>query len=368
MENIKIQKLNVETITDILGFDYASINASEENRIKAATSIAAISRGKSKSNNPSKRYLSLMKEAANDVGYGKIDENNGSLNRAGRPIEYIPVAIKFRKISVDKKSLYVFLSVEDDTVLDIIGEDSFMSIIRHSYIKDDIILTNMRALVNNEVDYDLIPFNKKETLEELGLRYFICKMSAPYFVFAQIRTHGQLSQTAVSERVVKDNTYWLPDDLLVRIKDYDFDIESDGSLYPNQKEITTLIKDIRNRLTIGEDEDILKEHILHKLLYDIPPKGGESFFKALGYQKEIYQRWPNHMKIKDWIVGGWLNDPKGWGHFLLEREGYDDIKKSWVQKDTKELANKTKALINDYVITSLEKQYRNEENESNEDY
>ena len=57
--------------------------------------------------------------------------------------------------------------------------------------------------------------------------------------------------------------------------------------------------------------------------------------KHLGYHKEIYNRWPNHLKYKTWIMGGYTNDPKAWGHFLLEREVFPDICKSWVQAETK---------------------------------
>jgi hypothetical protein len=73
----------------------------------------------------------------------------------------------------------------------------------------------------------------------------------------------------------------------------------------------------------------------------------QAILKIAGYHKEVYDRWPNHLKMKRWIIGGYMNDPKQWPHFLLEREAYEDKFTSWVQKTTKEVAMNIKKVITD---------------------
>ena len=66
-------------------------NTSEENRVKFVTDCAAISRGKVESNNPQKRYQHLLKEAAPNSC------DNECKGVAGRPLEFLPIALTLHK-------------------------------------------------------------------------------------------------------------------------------------------------------------------------------------------------------------------------------------------------------------------------------
>ena len=210
----------VREISNKLGLEYAEFNSSEDNRIRIATSIAAVSRGKDNANSPKKRYSSLLAEAAPNISINDIEKSNKTIsNKAGRPIEYIPVILDARlskKVIGDENEVFYLLSSTDIENFDEpiqVSLDVFLNeIMPYSYLEGNILYTNLRALVNAGIDYELIPYGEV-------YNYRAVEVKAPYFVFAQIRTHSRISQIALSERVVTEDEYWLPDDILVRIKD-----------------------------------------------------------------------------------------------------------------------------------------------------
>jgi hypothetical protein len=334
----------VKTIEDKINCRYYDINSSRENRINAITSIAAISRGKDKSSNPEKRYKHLLKEAAPNISFYDLIDLESKQQKiekvAGRPLEYCPVVLTgYVKGDIDFDNSILGIDIElglKDKYITFDYVDFMNEIGRFSYIeyvettsinRPLIIYTNARALINAGIKEENIPFNRP--LETIN--YFICEVKAPYFVFAQLRTHGLLSQVAVSERVTEEDEYWLPEDILERLKNNDICIK----LF---EQYSTCSLD---KLTV--------EDLVETMLISMPPITARNFLKELGYKQEIYNRWPNHMKYKTWIIGGWLHNPYQWGHFLLEREAFEKILKSWVQPETKETAKAIRTLINHYV-------------------
>ena len=340
----------VKTITDKLGCEYYQINTSKENRVNAVTSIAAISRGKDKSSNPTKRYQHLLREVAPNIDYytlTTLDANSVTIEKeAGRPLEFCPVVLTGiatnKNISIANipyPSIKIALNNKDKEI----GLAEFMNKIgRFSYIdveQPDLysIYTNARTLLNAGIPEEDIPLNRFTEL----LDYFVVEAKIPYFAFAQIRTHGLLSQVAVSERVTEEDEYWLPVDVLNKVK-------------------TILTRSYVMSLDLGCEENAIYRYMariekatttqeLVKIFLELPVTKVRDILKTAGYKKEIYNRWPNHMKYKTFIIGGFLGDPYQWGHFLLEREAFEGLLKSWVQPTTKETAIAIKNLIEQYL-------------------
>jgi len=340
----------VKTIENKLGCKYNEINTSKENRIKAVTAIAAISRGKDKSNNPEKRYQHLLKEAAPNISFYDLENANYDEleHTAGRPLEFCPVVLDMDMYLTEyDKDIMTTLKLnkhrKDISPIDFCNDISKFGCIETNNDKKSLdkwrLYTNARALINTGIKEEDIPYNKPEELED----YFIAEIKAPYFVFAQLRTHGLLSQVAVSERVVESEEVWLPEDIFERLEKNDTPIWESMAKLPTSydKENITFHLDIA-----------IKEKNLERLIYMfkiLPIDVAQEILKNLGYKREIYQRWYNHMLYKTWIIGGYLNNPYQWGHFLLEREAYDNLLKSWVQPQTKEVAKAIRKLILNYL-------------------
>ena len=267
-------------------------NLNEYNRAKFVTDCVAISRGQTESKNPEKRFKHLLTEAAPNYC------DNTCTGVAGKPLEFLPVVIDGNNLR------------HKEVVNCILSQDSLLKIFKFSYItekKPDTIYTNMRALLNAGIPYEMIPYNTAEELKD----FKVVKVKAPYFTFAQIRTHGQLSQVAASGRVIVEDELWLPVDIEDRIKKGNYKYKINDLL--NWKNVTA-----------GKYEEILK---------------------TLNYKKEIYQRYPNQALYKQWVMAGWLCNPLMWEHFLLERGAYPEKYKNWVQPTTQETAIAIKQVI-----------------------
>jgi len=356
----------VKTIEDKIGCKYSEINTNMENRINTVTSIAAITRGKNKSKNPKKRIQGLLKEAAANICFYRLEELDNQKEvkedflAAGRPLEYCPVVVK-RIIAKDK----VFIKdIETGTNLAIMGYRTYENkLSKFGFIQEidgeELLFTNARALVNIGIPFDLIPFN---TNEELMKHYFIVEVKAPYFVFAQMRTHGLLSQVAVSERVLKEDEAWLPNDFIYRFLNYINKFNPDdlgqklkqNRLLSRLYNLFTKAKELDQMLPINDKENI--ENLIIRNFKSLPNILANEFtidevqelLKELNYHQEIVNRWYNHMKFKTWIIGGWLNNPYQWGHFLLERGAYD-FHGAKTQQQTREVAEAIREIINLYI-------------------
>ena len=323
-------KLKVVDITDA-----CELNINEEQRVNIVTKVAAISRGKDKSNNPVLRYSKLLRESAPNFDIETFMKTNGFKTvkpNAGRPLEFAPVKLEVHR--GDNNTCYF---IESKTGFLAIEKDIFLNdIMPFSYIEDEMLYTNIRALVNAGIPYNAIPYNVVDN-------YRILKVSAPYFVFAQIRTHSRLSQVAISARVTTTDDYWLPDDILERISNSTTLKSSLPTIFINNKEVIQG-KAIFKAKTNDEVIAVLQQ---------LPIFLGINILKHLGYKKEIYNRWPQHLKMTNWIIGGFLNDPKSWGHLILEREVIPEAYSSWVQETTKEVS----ALI----LETLNRPYKHSE-------
>jgi hypothetical protein len=132
--------------------DSEHANRSEEDRINWVTQLAAISRGKKESANPTLRYKSLLQEAEGD--------------RPSRPLEFLPIELS-----------------EDDCVY-LCGGDpkKTNNVLRFSYIDHNggRIYTNMRSLLWAGVRYEDIPYSNKTS------SFAAFRIKAPMFVWAKL--------------------------------------------------------------------------------------------------------------------------------------------------------------------------------------
>jgi len=308
------------------------LNLSEDQRIELVTRVAAISRGNDSAKNPTSRYGKLLKEAAPNVTIDDITDSDKDINKApGRPLEFAPIKIKYDVVTEVLDCETESVRVEHVLVLNngfraTIDTEVFLNnLIPFSFLKDGWLYTNIRALINSGISYDLIPYNPVTG-------FHVVEVKAPYFAFAQIRTHGKLSQVAVSERVVKEDEYWLPEGALERIQET---LKEKGINGFSCKSFVYCERMLKART----QKDLID------IMLSLPIIKIQNLLKDAGYHKEVYDRWPNHLKFKRWVMGGYMQDPKQWPHFLLEREAFEDRYKSWVQETTKDVALAIKQII-----------------------
>ena len=361
------------TINPVEGVESRYANASKENRMKFAADMASVSFGRRGSKNPEKRWNEFFHEAAGDFyteakcskcgGVLKFKEyantdteyayilncskcGNEEIRKAphkvvdkgwfkiyaaknnpedvvvkkgpSRPLENIPVKIyiqesegglwRFFANLVDSEP---FFATSTDRVLD------FMRYAHSVPMTDNFyeVYTNMRNMLSFGFKEDEIPFNKDVP------QFVSFRIRAPYFVFAQIRTHGQLTQIAQSDRWSKEDEYWLPSDIEEKF-------EESGVLH-------------------GSREDILN-HLL-----SLPPLKAQEELKKAGYPLEIYQRWPNHMKFKEWTLSGYIDDDKSIMHFLLQRKAYPELIKDKTQAQTAQIVKMMRELLEWYMEEKL---------------
>lgn len=291
-------------------------NDSEDDRINFVTELAAISRGKYESKNPKLRFEALMKETVN--------------NGPSRPLEFLPVVVELKLEKIDG-DCFPKLILEHIECLckDIVRLSN--NLLRYGYVKQFIdsgdkfenrtfLFTNMRALLNFGILYNNIPYSGD--LKELYYKHFkVIRAKVPMFVWSQIMTHTQLSKVSQSDRVSKSTDYWLPCDLLSKIKNVDKNVLAKYKLFQN-----TFI------------DNITREMVLSEFLISLPQEQVQNFLKELGYQREIYSRAPYYFKYKEFIMSGWLCDTNGWLNMLTERDGIGTEERSWTQKETREFA------------------------------
>ena len=341
-------------------------NEDEDFRIGVVTSVAALSRGKDKSNNPTKRYQRLLNEAVNNP---EVIDKEYIQKTAGRPLEFVPVilyvylrgGIYYLVDSKNIKDVVKLFMIGDPKALDYVikamkPEEFNNTLGRYGYLKDtDITVdvfkfyTNLRACINAGIPYEKIPYGS--TIEtDKDYANFVCfKINAPHFVFDQVYTHTAFSKLAVSERVTSEDDYYLPDDIIDRIyKHYkestDEDLQNDG--------ITTYIGKTLNKKLQDKNEDIptdIKKDLILELvtifLSELTHDEVVAYLEDLNYPKEIVNRWSYGLKFKTFFMAGWRNDPNAWNHFLVEREAYPELYKSWVQKETAKIAKAIRKLL-----------------------
>lgn len=306
--NIKCTNCSVEEIK-IEGRDVKEV----------VTSIAAISRGKDKSNNPEKRWEHLLKEAA--------------MGTAGRPLEYYPAI--FEVVFYSHMVNVIPYGILDDRykIKNMDTLDFINKISRYSHLArlgDDryILYTNYRTMLNAGWKVEEMPPLPEGWYKD-GFK--IVKIRCPFFVWAQLMTHTRLSKISQSDRVSGSDEYWLPDDIFIRIKNKREEL-SGTSLYYDRVLSNVKLND--------------RDSLLNSIINDVSQNDAQEFFKELGYPREIWSRAPYYFKMKTFIMGGWSHDPAVWKNLFLERGVYpEEWNKTWVQKETKEVVEMIKEIV-----------------------
>jgi len=382
---IDIYKDGISFITDeVSSVKISEANLNEENRIKFVTDLAAVSRGKREAKNPSSRYKALLQEAApqhseimksncdvytcpqckkdckpskdTDIivrcnkckimcdsvsveqpdGYDISEWEYRIKGSPSRPLEFLPIFIKQADFIMNvptAKGEGGFSKVEfrfyDEQF--VMTYFNFINLIaNHSYITKDGIYTNMRCLINSGMPYDSIPYNTAEELKD----FKALRANIPMFAFNHLITHTALSKEAQSDRVTKNGKYWLPADLRERAYKY---INSEDNTYEN---VYSEFTDISKNLLKANPK-----HTMVDKLLSLSQNTVQSYFKALHYKKEIYQRAMLEFRYKEVVMTAWYNNPKTLQHFLTEREAYPEVHKSWVQEQTRLLAIAMKDVV-----------------------
>lgn len=277
---------------------------------KLASEIAAVSRNKNESKNPEKRFDSLIKEAA--------------LSTPSRAFEFLPVILKahvFKGYVQLEPLRYGHSHYPKSVNIDL---NVFLSkIARFSYVEIDenqseyLVYTNARTLLKAGYHFEDIPVYSQSYVDD----YRIVRITCPYFVWAQLMTHTALSKISQSDRVSGTDEYWLPDDILDKYHS---------------------LHDVRIKT-----EEEFKQSLLDIILTEAPQEMVQNEFRKMGYPREIWSRAPYYFKMKTFIMGGWRNDPHTWDNLFLERGVYPDRwKKTWVQKETKEVATMIEKIVN----------------------
>lgn len=311
-------------------------NLNEDNRIKFVTDLAAISRGKTESVNPSKRYQQLLKEAA--------------LGTASRPLEFLPIILK---CSINEKGYITInnlnnnkkdLTVDYGTFINDIGRYSY---IEHLEKDNYLIYTNMRAIINSSYFvYEDIPYMTEDT-QDLYKKFKAIKLKIPMFIWSQWpMTHTKLSKESQSDRVTGQGDYWLPSDIEKRANETlrTIRIRPEGSVFY----IDTVAKLI-DRYNNNEFEGRFKtfeEFFKSIMIHSVSQEEIQDFLNECDYKREIWSRAPYYFKYKEVIVTGWYNDPTTWKHSFIERNCEPELWKNWTQKETQQVLQKVKQIIN----------------------
>lgn len=300
-------------------------NLNEENREKFVTDLAAVSRGKHESNNPSNRYRSLLTEAACET--------------PSRPLEFLPVITKFKYVTNYINTLQQDVKIETrkDNIL-LTMEDFLNKVAKFSYIENDTIYTNMRCLLNAGMEYEEVPYaDEKDPRPYKNFKAIRARI--PMFVWAQVpNTHTQISKEAQSDRITGNENYWLPNDILERLITYKVEERDLSSIGKNESSmdvaINTLLHIQKEVQEFPKTEGKIA-YLKNQFEVFIPQRIVQYILQTLGYKREIWSRAMYYFKYKECVMTGWYNDPNVWQHLFIERSVKPDIWKNWTQPDTK---------------------------------
>lgn len=163
----------------------ALANLTQVTREKFVTDLAAVSRGKDESKNPSARFKALLKEAAPN---SKEDIVDGFEGCPSRPLEFAPVIVEFMELTDHNNESYwtIVDATEQDKNYDpdydmhlanvkLSKTDFYNKVVRFSYVEDChwnpgglLVYTNIRTLLNAGVKYEDIPFIDTITYKQYG--------------------------------------------------------------------------------------------------------------------------------------------------------------------------------------------------------
>jgi predicted nucleic-acid-binding Zn-ribbon protein len=363
-------------------------NLNEENRIKFVTDLAAISRGKSESANPPKRYQALLKEAAptqdtidtyntlsdngvimcpkcksgtvemhNDTekvevatgvletksigmeikcskcGYTEYSVNGLLPNwksklegSPSRPLEFCPVMLDCQIMS--DNPLRLSIVTKSGNWVTMWGDDFLNNLSKFGYVE------------YNELPHDQSSF-KLFTNMRACLNAGIDYEDIPYNTVEELKDfkavkakipmfvfNHLITHTAISKESRSER--------MVDISDVDYWLPEDlrkrtyNVNYQDPHMIPNELQDIFH--------SVLTKTSIDGVVYDFIHKYSQhtimQFLKYIGYPKEIYQRAMLEFRYKEMIMTGWFNDPKVWKHLFTERNANQDVWKNWTQEQT----------------------------------
>ena len=324
-------------------------NLNEENRIKYVTDLAAVSRGKSESANPPKRYKALLKEASPTDEQIKAFNGDGKMKNGSpsRPFEFLPIVVD---LLISEYSLWDTNYDYSKDPIHVFNNFAELSngILQHSYIElvdgdSDLVrvYTNMRCLINAGVKYENVPYNTQEELKH----FRALKANIPMFVWGQVpNTHCALSKEAQSDRVTANDNYWLPSDFRNRVFKHVEDITTqlNNNGLNGQDKLLAVASKAEYSLLLQPSS---RDGVVHLLLNKWSQTTVQGMFKELGYPREIYSRAIYYFKYKEVVFTGWNNNPKVWEHLFVERNAKPDVWDNWTQNETKQLVTAIKEVI-----------------------
>jgi len=278
----KIDVFN-DGISYISSVDMSNANKSQEDR-EYFSQLATITRNKLESKNTKQLFNRLLTEA--------------SSNKPSRPIEFIPI-----KLYIDFWNNSILLKDMNGEVIEMIETIDakihfYNTLIPFSYIETheeySILYTNLRALINYGMDYDVIPLNN-------DCNSFKCVVGKiPAFVYSHLVTHTQLSTESSSIRINgnKNIDMWYPKgDISAILKLQDLNV-------------------FNTVLNLKESDD---------------------------YKYELGLRDVSSRRYVSFVMTGWLNNPNSWNNLFNER-GANEWK-NWTQQETKQVVKSIKQVI-----------------------
>lgn len=227
--------------------------------------------------------------------------SQASLATPARPFQFIPYV---QDLSYLKSSQFV---------------DSFNNFLKFGKIivikQKPFLLTNLRNILKFEKIKSLEQFcdkkhksiaQTKEILNEY--KFLLYRIKIPMFVRDQLRTHTQISQLNVSNRLRSEQPqYYLPNDYFEKYK---------------QKFCLGVIND--------------KEKYTKTFFEQNATTNAVNVFKQLGYPKQIYSRFPTQMKYGVCWMAGWQDDNNGFKNLFLQRNVFPQVWTTWAQYQTVE--------------------------------
>ena len=371
---------------DVSELEVVHSNTCEENRVKFVTDLAAISRGKHESNNPEKRYKSLLKEAAgNDItlvcpgcGSTRVDGEWGenisvegwcscldcgfgvhdfekyptafkTSKHPSRPLEFLPIVLGY----TTKGDIIRITQINGEKLpgmehhLEVYLTEFSNGLGRYSYLKDSLIYTNMRAVINFGIPYESIPYASETEALLYYSKFVALRAKLPMFVWAQVpNTHTAISKEAQSDRVVTVNEYWLPDELRKKT----FMVKE--AIVNGDMEVDEWVAHTIENILSANPKDKIADVLVNgnrESGYVLSQGDVQEYLKLLGYPKEIYNRAMYYFKYKEVVMTGWYSDPNVWCHLMLERNYYSDVAKNWTQSTTADVVK----MIGDIIIRTI---------------
>lgn len=272
--------------------------------------------------------MSVKKHLADVSAAMKGHTSNSPIEGSpSRPLEFLPVVLDVNYSSEEGEAILGDIN-KSECVIEIAIDDLMNGFGgTFGYMKDGRLYTNMRACINAGIPYDKVPYNTKEQLAN----FKAIRAKIPMFVWAQVpNTHTAISKEAASDRMITTDEYWMPDDFIERVrKDAKRDCKTlsvNDNRYYHMSNIIACFSDM---------SDVVKILIHGTNTTKFSQAEVIGYFKYLGYKKEIYNRAMYYFKYKEVVMTGWNNNPKVWGHLVIERNAEPTIWKNWTQEQSK---------------------------------